>query len=84
MGASWLAVRAGWARLPDGVTWRQLHGVSFLAGIGFTMSLFIADLAFDDAALVSGAKVGVLLASILAGVAGSVALRGALGRREAP
>ena len=81
MGASWLAVRAGWSRLPDGVTWRQLYGVSCLAGIGFTMSLFITDLAFADPALVADAKVGILVASVLAGLTGSLVLRRALGSR---
>ncbi|RMF56860.1 MAG: Na+/H+ antiporter NhaA, partial [Bacteroidetes bacterium] len=57
-GFAWLAVRLGWAALPAGVTWRQIYGVSFLCGIGFTMSLFIANLAFAEAALLDSAKVG--------------------------
>lgn len=73
-GFSWLAVRLGWAELPAGVSWRQLYGVSLLTGIGFTMSLFIANLAFDGAALLDGAKVGILLASLLSGVAGWLVL----------
>ena len=71
---SWLAVRAGWAGLPDGVTWAQIYGVSCLAGIGFTMSLFISDLAFSDALLVSEAKIGILAASLIAGVWGVLVL----------
>jgi NhaA family Na+:H+ antiporter len=71
---SWLAVRAGWAVLPDGVTWAQIYGVSCLAGIGFTMSLFISDLAFSDALLVSEAKIGILAASLIAGVWGMFVL----------
>lgn len=77
--ATWLAVRAGLASLPEGVTWRHVHGVSVLAGIGFTMALFVAGLAYADADLHRQAKVGVLVASALAAVAGA-ALLGAAGR----
>jgi NhaA family Na+:H+ antiporter len=62
-GFSWLAVRLGWARLPSGVQWKHVLGAAWLAGIGFTMSLFIAQLAFRDPALVEQAKLGILLAS---------------------
>jgi Na+:H+ antiporter, NhaA family len=75
--AAWLAVRAGVAELPAGATWRTLHGVSWLGGIGFTMSLFVAGLAFGDGALLDSAKIGVLAASVTAGAAGWVMLRGA-------
>ena len=81
--ASWLAVRAGLADLPEDVNWRQLHGASFLAGIGFTMSLFIGSLAFADAARLSAAKLGILLASLISGVFGFMLLR-AQSRRAAP
>jgi NhaA family Na+:H+ antiporter len=64
--ASWGAVRVGVADLPEGVTWRHLVGAAALAGIGFTVSLFITALAFDDQLLVDQAKVGVLVASVLA------------------
>jgi len=70
LGASWLAVRLGLCRLPDGVTWSGVGLVGLLAGIGFTMSIFIATLAFDDAQLLGAAKLGVLLASLLAAVLG--------------
>jgi NhaA family Na+:H+ antiporter len=80
-GASWIATRLGLARLPDGVTWPQMAGLAAIAGIGFTVSLFVAGLAFPSAALVADAKVGVLLASVLAAVIGSVVLVGA-GRRR--
>jgi NhaA family Na+:H+ antiporter len=73
--ASWLAVRAGAADLPTGVTWRHVHGAGWLGGIGFTMSLFVAGLAFGDSALLDIAKLGVLGASIVAGVIGFVLLR---------
>jgi NhaA family Na+:H+ antiporter len=72
--SSWLAVRAGIAGLPSGVTWRHLLGAGCLGGIGFTMSLFIAHLAFERAAYANQAKIGVLAASILAGLLGWVVL----------
>ncbi len=69
-GASWLVVRLGWGTKPSGVSWAQFFGVAALAGIGFTMSLFVTDLAFapnlTGAALTHHAKIGVLLASLLA------------------
>ncbi|MFN3242189.1 MAG: Na+/H+ antiporter NhaA [Planctomycetota bacterium] len=66
---AWLAVRVGMARRPAGIGWRMLVGAGFLAGIGFTMALFIADLAFD-AATIDGAKLGVLVASAVSAVIG--------------
>jgi NhaA family Na+:H+ antiporter len=74
---SWLAVRLGVSELPEGIGWRHLYGVGWLAGIGFTMSLFITDLAFSNGALVDAAKVGILAASLVAGVVGWTILRGA-------
>ena len=59
----WLAVKTGLGRLPRGVRWGHMMGAAWLAGIGFTMSLFIAQLAFGDPALVEEAKLGILLAS---------------------
>lgn len=67
---SWLAVRLGWCQLPPGITWRGVLLVGCLGGIGFTMSIFIATVAFADARLLSAAKFGVLLASLLAGIIG--------------
>jgi NhaA family Na+:H+ antiporter len=67
---SWAAVRIGWCQLPDGVTWRGVMLVGILGGIGFTMSIFIATLAFSNAGLLSAAKFGVLLGSLIAAVAG--------------
>lgn len=75
MMAAWIAVKTGIARLPQAVNWRSLLGYGFLAGIGFTMSLFIAMLAFEDMALVYAAKRGIIAASLLAGVAGALILR---------
>lgn len=71
---SWLAVRFGVADLPEGAGWGQVWGVGVLCGIGFTMSLFIGGLAFDDPALLRAAKIGILAASALAGVVGAVLL----------
>jgi NhaA family Na+:H+ antiporter len=65
-----LLVRSGIASLPRGVTWSHIIGVSFLAGIGFTMSLFIATLAFGEGARLEAAKIGILGASLVAGVIG--------------
>jgi NhaA family Na+:H+ antiporter len=67
---SWLAVKAGVADLPYGVSWRQLFAASWLAGIGFTMSLFIASSAFAEPALLALAKIAILIASVLAAAIG--------------
>ncbi|QGG46295.1 Na+/H+ antiporter NhaA [Heliorestis convoluta] len=72
---SYIAVKAGWASLPKGVTWTHVYGVSMLSGIGFTMSLFIAGLAFEDHGLLTLSKVGILTASLLSGVIGYLVLR---------
>jgi NhaA family Na+:H+ antiporter len=74
---AWLVVRSGLSELPRGVGWRHVYGAGWLAGIGFTMSLFISDLAFSDASLVDAAKLGILMASLVAGVVGYSILRGA-------
>ncbi|HET9588458.1 MAG TPA: Na+/H+ antiporter NhaA [Anaerolineales bacterium] len=73
---SWLVVKSRLADLPDGVSWRHIYGVSWLAGIGFTMSLFISSLAFGDSPALEIAKSGILLASLTAGLAGFFLLRG--------
>jgi Na+:H+ antiporter, NhaA family len=73
----WLALRLKLAALPEGVNWTMLLGAGFLGGIGFTMSLFVAALAFPDAALLEQAKLGVLAASVVAAIIGSlVVMRG--------
>ncbi|HEX3062430.1 MAG TPA: Na+/H+ antiporter NhaA [Usitatibacter sp.] len=69
-GFSWLAVRLGIGRLPAGVDWRQVMGAAWLAGIGFTMSLFIAQLAFAQPEQVEAAKLGILVASCMAAALG--------------
>ncbi|HJZ56760.1 MAG TPA: Na+/H+ antiporter NhaA [Gemmataceae bacterium] len=72
---SWLAVRAGVARLPDGVNWLTLLGGGCLAGIGFTMSLFVAELAFAGSeGHLSAAKIGILIGSALSAVVGAAVL----------
>jgi NhaA family Na+:H+ antiporter len=72
---SWLSVRSGLASLPEGVNWRHIRGVSFLGGIGFTMSLFIAGLAFESPELLVDAKVGILAASAIAALLGWAMMR---------
>ena len=74
VGFSWLAIRLRLASLPEGVVWGQVIGVGVLAGIGFTMSLFIADLAFGNASELETAKVGILAASVAAGITGMLIL----------
>jgi len=71
---SWLAVKSGRGALPEGVTWGQIAGAGCLAGIGFTMSLFITDLAFDNESLIATAKVGIIAASLVSGIIGYVLL----------
>jgi NhaA family Na+:H+ antiporter len=77
-GACWLLVRVRWATLPPGLGLRHLLGAGMLGGIGFTMSIFVSGLAFPDGELEAAAKVGILLASALAGAAGFAFLRVAL------
>lgn len=72
---AWLAVWLQVATMPDGLGWRQVAGVAVLGGIGFTVALFITDLAFHGRDLMNQAKVGTLAASLLAGAAGYVLLR---------
>ncbi len=73
-GAALLALRAGWGVLPEGVQRGELVGLAALGGIGFTVSLFIAELAFTDEALVNEAKVGIFAGSIVSGVLGAALL----------
>jgi NhaA family Na+:H+ antiporter len=78
---AWLAVRSGKGNLPEGVTWMQVVGAGSLAGIGFTMSLFISDLAWNNEALIANAKIGVLAASLISGFIGFVILSRSLPAR---
>jgi len=82
---SWLAVVLGLARLPEGVGWRHVFGAAWLGGIGFTMSLFISQLAFSASPeLMEDAKFGILAASAVSGVVGLVWLYFSASRGEAP
>jgi NhaA family Na+:H+ antiporter len=70
VGFCWIAIRLGIARLPQGVEWKHIAGAGWLAGIGFTMSLFIAQLAFRDPQLIEEAKLGILIASAISAALG--------------
>ena len=74
-----LAVKAGLARLPDGANWGSLYGVSILCGVGFTMSLFVGSLAFEnvplDLEVIFDERLGIILGSLLSGIVGYVVLR---------
>ncbi len=72
---TWAVIRTGLVCLPAKVTWLQVYGVGWLAGIGFTMSIFVATLAFESGELLQAAKVGVLFASLVAGVVGWIIIR---------
>jgi NhaA family Na+:H+ antiporter len=74
-GATWLSVRTGLGRLPEGAGWAHLTGVAAVAGIGFTVSLFISELAFPVGEVQDLAKVGIFAASVLAGGLGFVLFR---------
>jgi len=69
-----VAIRFGVSQLPNEATWRQMLGAGFLGGIGFTMSIFITLLAFNDAAIVQSSKLSIFLSSLLAGICGFVIL----------
>jgi Na+:H+ antiporter, NhaA family len=74
VAAAALAVRLGIATKPDAYSWRQLLGAGALGGIGFTMSLFIADQAFPTEPDFAAAKIAIFLASLIAGTAGTLLL----------
>jgi NhaA family Na+:H+ antiporter len=89
MGCAFVAVKTGLASLPQGVGWKQIHAISLLAAIGFTMSLFIGNLAFADPAQTDAVKIGVLAGSLVAAVTGYLLLRASLpatapGKKAAP
>jgi NhaA family Na+:H+ antiporter len=73
-GAIWAADRIGLARKPEVLRWAHIYGAALLCGVGFTMSLFIGELAFDQRLLIDEAKIGTLLGSILSGIAGTIVL----------
>jgi len=72
--ASYIVVKLKWADLPSGMTWGRLYGLAWLAGIGFTMSLFITSLAFTEAGILAMAKAGILFASLISGTIGAFIL----------
>jgi NhaA family Na+:H+ antiporter len=74
-GFTWVMVRLGIAKLPAGARWVHILGVALLAGVGFTMSLFITELAFSSPELISQSKYGILLASLVSGVLGVFVLK---------
>jgi NhaA family Na+:H+ antiporter len=81
-GFAWLAIRTGLARLPAGASWLDVYGVAILCGIGFTMSLFISSLAFqqDSAVIALHGRLGILAGSLLSAGVGYALLRYSLGR----
>jgi NhaA family Na+:H+ antiporter len=72
---AWTAVRLGLGRLPEGTGWLQVLGLAVTAGIGFTVALYIAGLSFTDETLVASAKLGIIVGSFAAGIAGLALLR---------
>jgi len=72
---SFLAVRSRIADMADGLTWSGIAGVGILAGIGFTVALFMSGLSFEDEALIAASKIAVIAASLAAGIIGFVCLR---------
>ncbi len=84
-GTVWLAVKLGFARLPQGSSWLSIYGVALLTGIGFTMSLFIGSLAFErgDFDYLAATRVGVLTGSIMSAVLGYAILRLTFQRKRA-
>jgi NhaA family Na+:H+ antiporter len=74
VGVTWLAVKMGLAALPHGANWLQIYGIACLSGIGFTMSLFIGSLSFDNSDLMNAVRLGVLCGSAISAVLGYLAL----------
>lgn len=74
-GATWLLVKSGIAKLPHGANWMMVWGISMLAGIGFTMSLFIGSLSFEGDAMMNMVRLGVMTGSVLSAVAGYLVLK---------
>ncbi|MDX2197229.1 MAG: Na+/H+ antiporter NhaA [Cytophagales bacterium] len=72
---SWIAVKLSVAALPEGVNWKLFYGMAWLAGIGFTMSIFVTGLAFENKAYTDVAKLAIILGSLVSGVVGYVYLR---------
>ena len=81
---TWLTIKSGLARMPEGMNWKNIAGVSLLGGVGFTVSLFIANLSFsgDYPELLNQAKFGVLCGTIIAGILGYVVLNQVLPKKK--
>ena len=75
--ATWIGVKSGIARLPENVSWKHIHGVACLTGVGFTMSLFIGSLAFMTVDVMNAVRLGVVLGSVLSGIIGYLLLKSA-------
>ncbi|MEH6471868.1 MAG: Na+/H+ antiporter NhaA [Halopseudomonas sp.] len=79
----WLGIKLGLAKLPDGTNWLALYGASLLCGVGFTMSLFIGSLAFEEASRVLfDERLGVIIGSVVCGISGYLMLRTALAEKR--
>jgi NhaA family Na+:H+ antiporter len=72
---SWLAVKFKIAQIPDDVNWKYIYGMAWVAGIGFTMSMFVTQLAFSDKAIIDASKIAIILASTLSGIIGYTYLK---------
>ena len=83
-GITWAMVKLGFARLPHGANWAHIYGVACLAGIGFTMSLFIGGLSYEDPALLNHVRLGVLSGSIVSAIIGYSVLMLASSQEKAP
>lgn len=79
---SWIMVKLGWGQLPAGSDWKSMLGVAILGGIGFTMSIFIDNLAFHDPSVVDTGKIAILIASFTAAIIGLVYMRIALKKKK--
>jgi NhaA family Na+:H+ antiporter len=83
-GACFLMIKTGLAKMPEGANWGMLYGVSLLCGIGFTLSLFIGGLAFDDAAHAAAIRLGVLAGSVVSGTLGYFVIKNAIAKVKEP
>ena len=85
-GACWLCIKLKLTSLPNGMNWTRLYGSATLCGVGFTMSLFIGSLAFEETGvnLLFDERLGIILGSLLSGVAGYMILRASLSSKTAP
>jgi NhaA family Na+:H+ antiporter len=79
---TFLAVTFGLCKLPDDMNWKSIVGVGFLGGIGFTMSIFITLLAFDNETIINNAKFVILISSFIAGLAGYLSLKLSLNNQQ--